>query len=44
VIDGAGTAIYGTIDWRDAFGDIAEELKAQSPRRKGGKNTDFWWR
>ncbi len=44
VIEGAGTAIYGAINWRDAFGDVAEELNAQRPRRKDGKSSDFWWR
>jgi hemoglobin-like flavoprotein len=42
VIEGAGTAFYGAINWRDAFGDIAEELNARSPRRDGKSN--FWWR
>lgn len=43
LIEGAGTAVYGAINWRDGFGDIAEELNAQRPRRKDS-NSNFWWR
>ena len=43
VIEGAGTAVYGAINWQDAFGDVAEELNAQRPSTDG-KSVDFWWR
>jgi hypothetical protein len=39
----AGTAVYGAINWQDAFGDVVEELKAQHSRRDR-KSSDFWWR
>ena len=44
VIEGAGTAVYGAISWRDAFGDLTDEIKAQRPPRKDSKAGNFWWR